>query len=112
MKTPRRRNAAIQPTAALWASAFVLAGLVVSLSARYAGAQSQIVGTVSSAGELTILRADTGAGDDVILVLDNVADSLFVYGVQNRDTIELIQTYDVSRLFIDARGAAGLPARP
>jgi hypothetical protein len=98
--------------AALWASAFVLAGLVLTLAAGLPRAESQLAGTVSSVGELTILTADTGAGEDVIVVLDGVAESLFVYSVQNRSAIELIQTYDINRLFIDARSGAGLPARP
>lgn len=111
---PRTADASDRPgaVAALWASAFVLAGLVLTLAAGLPRAESQLAGTVSSVGELTILTADTGAGDDVILVLDGVAESLFVYGVQNRSAIELIQTYDINRLFIDARGAAGLPTKP
>jgi hypothetical protein len=112
MKTPRRALAAHGP-AALWASAFVLAGLVLTQAATLPIASSQSVsGTVSSVEDLTILTASTGAGEDVVLVLDDVSDSLFVYGVKNRAAIELVQSYDIGRLFTDARRGAGLAKQP
>lgn len=111
MKTSRR-PIPIHAGAALWASAFVLAGLVLTQAATLPVASSQVAGTVSSVEDLTILTASTGAGEDVVLVLDNQTDDLFVYGVQNRSAVELIQSYDVGRLFTDARSGAGLSPRP
>jgi len=111
MKTPRRP----MPThagAALWASAFVLAGLVLTQAATLPVASSQISGTVSSVEDITVLTANTGAGEDVVLVLDDRTDDLFVYGVKNRNAIELIQSYNIGRLFSDARSGAGLSPRP
>lgn len=97
---------------ALWASAFVLAGLVLTVASGLPRAQSQTAGTVSTVGELTVLTAPTGAGEDVIIVLDGISESVFVYGMLNRNAIEIHQTYDLHRLFTDARSGAGLPARP
>lgn len=112
MKTPRRALAAHGP-AALWASAFVLAGLILTQAATLPIASSQsVTGTVSSVEDLTILTASTGAGEDIVLVVDDRTDSMFVYGVQNRASIELIQSYDIGRLFTDARRGAGLSAQP
>lgn len=106
---PRSLHAA----AALWASAFILAGLVLTQASRLPGALAQSQsGTVASVGELTILSADTGAGEDFVLVLDSVSESIFVYTVEQRTSVELVQAYDLDRLFVDARSRAGLPNRP
>lgn len=101
MKTMKRDR--IQPgAAALWASAFVLAGLVVAQAGRL-GAGNQARADVSSVGELTILTSDTGNRDDVILIMDARSDALLIYGVENRNRVELYQNIRVSEFFTQAR---------
>jgi hypothetical protein len=99
MRTRERINPSV---GALWASAFVLAGMVVMQAGRVGGG-AQANGEVSNFGEMTLLTASTGANEDVVLVLDNRTDALLVYGVENRDRVELYQNLKVSDLFQQAR---------
>ena len=95
--TPRPR---LSPTAALWASAFVLAGLVTLQASRLAPAAPADV--VSHAGEFTALTADTG-NDDMLVAIDNRRELLLVYKVANQATMELFKRYSLPQVFTDAR---------
>jgi hypothetical protein len=107
---PRRDTA----SAVLWGSAAVLAGLIVAelagpaVSSRPAEAQSPSV-----AGDMTIIPASAGDQEDVLMVLDGRSEKLSIYNVTNaHNKIDLLQTYDVNRLFQEARQAAGAQPRP
>ncbi|MEC9373492.1 MAG: hypothetical protein VYC34_06595 [Planctomycetota bacterium] len=93
--------------AALWASAFVILALIVSQAGRLPGVNPAYAGNVSEVGDLTILTADSGDNEDILCILDNRSEKLFIYGVQNRQSVELFQTYNLSQTFTDARRAAG-----
>ena len=94
---PRAR---VAPAAALWASAFVLAGLVMLQASRLAPAAPADI--VSSAGEFTALTADTG-NDDMLVAIDNRRELLLVYKVANQSTLELYKRYNLPQVFTDAR---------
>ena len=100
--------------AALWASAFVIMALILVQASRLPGGGAVAhAGSVQRLGELTILTAETGAEQDAVYVLDSVNGLLLVYDVQNRASIDLVQSYSVPRLFTDARASVGLrPATP
>jgi len=105
MNTARER---INPSVgALWASAFVLAGLVVMQAGRL-GAGTQAQADVVNFGGVTLLTADTGANEDVVMVLDDATDSLLIYGVENRNRVELYQNIRLTDLFSQSPGQ---PAR-
>lgn len=107
------RGAVSAGSTALWASAFVLIALILVQAGRLPGGSVAHAGNVQQVGELTILTAETGAEQDAIYVLDSVNGLLLVYDVQNRASIDLVQSYSVPRLFTDARAAAGLrPSTP
>ncbi len=100
MKNSRER---IHPgVGALWASAFVIAALVIVQAGRL-GAGNQAEASVVNFAGVTVLTASTGANDDVILVLDDRTDALLVYGVENRNRVELYQNLKVSDFFQQAR---------
>ena len=110
----KQRSQSVNAGAVLWASAFVILALILVQAGRLPAAENAaMAGDVSSVGELTILTAETGGEQDAVYVLDSVNGLLLIYNVQNRASIELVQSYSVPRLFTDARAAAGLrPATP
>lgn len=101
MNTTARHR--VQPgVGALWASAFVLAALVVVQAGRL-GAGAQARADVSSVGELTILTSDTGNREDIVFVMDARSDALLIYGVENRNRVELYQNIKLTEFFTQAR---------
>lgn len=90
--------------AALWASAFILLALVIIQGGRVmptAGAD------VSEIGDMTILTANAGDQEEVLCILDGRGDTLFIYGVENRNTIKLYQQLGLNEMFTNARGGSG-----
>jgi hypothetical protein len=100
MKTSRER---INPSVgALWASAFILAGLVVMQAGRL-GAGAQAEASVVNFAGVTALSASTGNNSTVILVMDDRTDTVLVYGVENRNRVELYQNLKLSELFAQSQ---------
>jgi hypothetical protein len=89
----------------LWASAFVLFAMVLiqsqPLFAQPFGDHAARAGMVSQVGQLTVMTADAG-GDDVLLVLEGRSEELFVYRT-DRNGIQLQQRMQVPKLFQDAK---------
>jgi hypothetical protein len=89
----------------LWASAFILFALVLiqaqPLLAQPFGQHAAQAGMVSQVGQLTVLTADAG-NDDVLLVLEGRSEELFVYRT-DRNGIQLQQRMQVPKLFQDAK---------
>jgi hypothetical protein len=106
---PRTRRAGIDAGAAsLWASAFVIAAMILSTLATSPGpGPAAQAGLVGQAGGLTVLTALKDDSEDIILVLDGRNERLNVYTVRNRQSIELEASYDVTRMFTQARDLAG-----
>jgi len=90
--------------AALWASAAVLAGLIVVQAGRLTGSEAR-ADLVSGAGGLTALTV-RATNEDVLLVADNRSEQLMVYKVVNQNSVELFRTYSLPRIFSDARTRA------
>jgi len=97
----------------LWVSAFVLLVLVLmqaqplmaQLGGHAAEAHAAQGGMVSQVGQLTVLTADAG-GDDVLLVLEGRSEELFVYRA-DRNGVQLQQRMAIPKLFQDARMTSG-----
>lgn len=89
---------------ALWASAAVIAGLIIVQASRMPG-DGAYAEMVSSVGEYTVLTTD-GGNEEVLLVLDNRNEDLLVYKVKAQKELELFQKVDLDKLFIDARASA------
>jgi hypothetical protein len=90
------------PPAALWASAFVLMGLIILQSSRLTG-EAQ-AGVVSSTTGHVILTSEA-QNEDLILVIDGRAEQLTVYR-PTRNGIDLVQVYRLPDMFADARARA------
>ncbi|HYE60776.1 MAG TPA: hypothetical protein VD997_02170 [Phycisphaerales bacterium] len=94
------------PFNALWASAFVLLALVLiqaetMLAQPFERGDAAQAGMVSQTGNLTVMTADGGA-DDLLLVLEGRTEELLVYR-SDRNGVLLQQRLSVPKLFQDAR---------
>jgi hypothetical protein len=103
------RTARVNPgAAALWASAFVIGAMIIVQAGKLPSrGNAARAGNVSEIGDLTILTADSGDNEDILCILDRRSEQLFIYGVKNRRSVELFQTYQLADTFTDARRAAG-----
>ena len=115
MKTPADMNSTParidSGAAALWASAMVILALVI-LQAGRLGAGRQAMADVISVDDTVLLTSEVDGTEDILTVLDSRTDTLLVYGVVNRNTIELRETVNLAELFQSARGPAGPGGRP
>lgn len=102
MRDESRANLAA--SAPLWASALVILALILVQSSRMGGNRAQAE-MVSSSGGYTVMTADGGT-DEVLLILDERSEELFVYRVENQRSVDMKERISLSRLFSDARAAA------
>lgn len=96
--------------AALWASAFVILGLIL-VQAGHRGGNAALAGQVAEVGALKILTTDAGSNEEVLAVLNQTDDVLMVYAVEGGRSVELYQQTPLAELFTQARGAAGAAPR-
>jgi hypothetical protein len=85
----------------LWASAFILLGLVVVQAGRLAGIwmNTASADVVSRVADFTTLTMTATASEDLALVLDGRAEKLYVYRIKNRESVELVRPYELPSLF-------------
>lgn len=74
-------------SAVLWASAFVLAALILVQAGRMSG-NTALAGGASDRGSYTVLTASTGIGDQadpdqVVFVIDSIEQIVLVYEIEN-----------------------------
>ena len=105
MSTTNGREAFASPSrtgsTALWASAVVLCGLILTQASNLGTGQAQ-AGLVSQVSELTAMTVRSGS-EEVLMVLDNRTEELYVYQVQNQKSVQLMEKYSVPQMFINAR---------
>jgi hypothetical protein len=88
--------------AALWASAFVLMGLIVVQSSQLTSeAKADVVATTGTLTALTF----TATNEDLLAVLDGRTEELYLYRGE-RNGVNLIQIYNLPALFAEARARA------
>lgn len=88
---------------ALGATAAVLSLVVIALALRLAPARAEMV---SHVGEYAVLTTD-GGNEEVLLVLDQRAEELYVYRVENQSVVELLARESLPELFAAARLGLG-----
>lgn len=91
--------------AALWASAFVIAALILLQAGRGVGPEARAE-MVSSSGAFTILTANGGT-DDVCVILDERNEELLVYRAVAQDRIQFESRVSLREIFVNARAQAG-----
>lgn len=92
------------PGASLWASAFVIMAMIILAAGRMPG-NAAYAEMVSQSGPYTAMTA-IGGNEEVLLLLDNHSEQVFVYKVVNQKSVELFQKLELKRLFQDARTVA------
>ncbi len=98
-----------QPATALWASAFVIAALIIVQAGRLPGGAAYAE-MESGVGDYTILTARTGKGPETrpyeaLFVIDNREQVLMVYDMEDaqRGTIVVRGGGSLENLFLNAR---------
>jgi hypothetical protein len=105
----------------LVASALLLAGLCLFQAGRrmdrgdlspdqiasafaqpFGGDSSAHAGMVSQVGGYTVLTAET-SNEDLVMVLDDRNEQLFIYRFDNTNAMQLVQRLSVSALFTEGR---------
>lgn len=99
--TPRR----LSPNAWLWASAFVLLGLITLQAGRFSPSQARAE-LVSRAGFLTAMTVDIGNSESALMVLDHQAEELLIYKVEAQSRVEFLRKYTLPKVFSEARAKA------
>ena len=95
------------PDGALWASAVVLAGLILALGARVADRPAYAEMAVK-AGSYSMVTTEAG-DSEALVVLDDREERLLVYTVSPGDKFELRASQDLAELFGGARAAQAAP---
>ena len=90
---------------AMWASAFVLAGLTLMQTQRFGTPSAHGTDIVSNVGGDTALTFET-QNEDLVAVIDGRQEALFVYHIVNKNTLEQLASYNLSQTFADARNRA------
>lgn len=102
----------VNGSAVLWASAFVIFALAIVQAGRLGPMSAADAGDVALIRDLTILTAASGNDEDILLILDTRAQTLYIYGPKNRNSVELFGTHKVGDLFENAARAYGGGRRP
>lgn len=91
--------------AALWASAFVLAALLIVQAGRNADnrAQAEMVATSGSYVAMTT----QGQNGDLLYVINNLDEKLMVYNVQQQRNLQLVTSANLPDVFRTMRSASG-----
>src|SRR5262245_60979323 len=97
--------------AALWASALVIAALIIVQAGRLSGAHNAAhAGMQGDRGDYTLLTASAGTGpetdpNDIFCVLDSREQILLVYEVEDaqKKQVVLRDVYQLDNLFLRAR---------
>ncbi|MBX3377860.1 MAG: hypothetical protein KF678_12755 [Phycisphaeraceae bacterium] len=97
----------LSTSAALTASAIILAALVIVQGGRILGGDPVRAEMVTSSGGFTALTSQVSNSQDILLVLDSRSEELLVYRVENQANLELYRKYNVARMMADARARAG-----
>ncbi len=94
----------------LWASAFVLMGMVLTQAGRV-GLESQALADVSEVGDLTIATMASSDGSEPVAILSRRSERIFFYGINGQRNLELLATEDLPQSFTKARELAGNTGR-
>ncbi|MFU8827823.1 MAG: hypothetical protein ACNA8P_00125 [Phycisphaerales bacterium] len=88
--------------AALWASAFVIMAMIITQAsnARLGKAAHADVVTV---GSLTVTNVKAREDSDVLLVINDAQERLYVFGIEQGRTLQLLETQSIPDIFTSAR---------
>ncbi len=94
------------PAAVLWASAFLLAGMLLSQLGRTSGTPAYAEMVSETASGLSLMTTTSGNNSqDYVAVLDSPAQQLYVYTPTVRQGFELIARVELNEAFALGRQA-------
>ena len=97
------KNTRLTSSAALSASALVIAALVVVQAGKLLSGPEARADLVSTAGTVSVLTAEANNSNDVLFVLDGRSEELMVYKLENQTNWELFKKYNLPRMFSEAK---------
>ncbi|GIK20303.1 MAG: hypothetical protein AMXMBFR77_24450 [Phycisphaerales bacterium] len=91
------------PRSVRWlrASALVLLGLVIATAAPLLGGEAR-ADMVARSGSYIVMTTD-GGNEEVLVVIDERAETISVYKVVNQQNVQLFQRADLREIFTAAR---------
>lgn len=108
MQTPNASTNRLDPAAAaLWASAFVIGAMLTIQAGRLGAPQSAEAGNLAEVGQVRILTADAGGGEEFLAVLNITDETISIYSIENQRSIELYQVAKLPDLFEQSKGGTG-----
>ncbi|TVQ62132.1 MAG: hypothetical protein EA378_06630 [Phycisphaerales bacterium] len=91
------------PSVALWASAFVLVGLILTQAGRWSvPAHAEMVASVGG----YVVMTTEGSGEEILSVIDTRNEVLLMYAVVNQRELQLLERQRLPELFTSARAQA------
>ena len=87
----------------LTACALAVGGLITTHLSRLVGGTPAAADLVSSNQEFTMLTAEAGSGEDVVVALDQRGEALLLYRCVNQRSIEFKGRFDMRELFFAAK---------
>lgn len=89
--------------AALWASALVIAALIITQAGRLSAGNAALA-DVAISDDLSVATVFASDGEDVVAIVDRQSERLFIYGVEQATRVELYQSHSLKDLFAQGRG--------
>jgi hypothetical protein len=109
MNTQEKTTTLNASAAVLWASAFVIAALVIVQAGRMQGNAANAA-VQADRGSYTLLTANSGTGgdaepDEVLLIIDSREQTLLVYEVEDarKRQVQMRDRHSLDELFLRAR---------
>ena len=107
--TTENTNTARRSNTALWASAFLIVGMILTQAGRVR-LEAVARADGSEVGDLTIATFGIADGSEPIAILSRRAERVFFYGVE-RGKLKLLATESLPDTFVRARELAGNTTR-
>ncbi len=96
MNTRTDRTSSLAASAALWASAFVVAAMILTQAGRLAGNQARA--EMAADGSEYGLVTTKGGNEELLYVLEKRAGRIFVYEARQNDGLVLLDFADVGEV--------------
>ncbi len=104
MSTDIRQNSSRLDTgaAALWASAFVIMAMIIT-QASDARLGKEARADITTVGSLTVTNVKAREDSDILLVINDAQERLYVFGIEQGRTLQLHETQSLPEIFTSAR---------
>lgn len=88
--------------AALWASAFVVMAMIIT-QASNARLGNEARADIASVGSLTVTNIREREDSDILVVINDVQERLYVFGIEQSRSLVLRETQSLPDIFTSAR---------